>query len=82
MTKKELQTLKQEYKNAIFDSRYYFHKMSMARTKESKISYDLVKHTELVIERMLDVLKINPEELLPESEREYIKKVAMETATK
>ena len=82
MTKKELQTLKQEYRNSIFDSRYYFHKMSMARTKESKISYDLVKHTELVIERILDVLKINPEELLPESEREYIKKVAMETATK
>ena len=82
MTKKELQTLKQEYKNAIFDSRYYFHKMSMARTKESKISYDLVKHTELVIERILDVLKINPEELLSENERNYIQKVAMETATK
>ena len=81
MTKKELQTLKQEYKNAIFDSCYYFHKM-MARTKDSKINYDLVKHTELVIERLLDVLKINPEELLPENEREYIKKVAMETATK
>lgn len=82
MTKKELQTLKQEYKNAIFDSRYYFHKMSMARTKESKISYDLVKHTELVIERILDVLKINPEELLSEAEREYIKKVVQEVVTK
>ena len=82
MTKKELQTLKQEYKNAIFDSRYYFHKMSMAGTKESKISYDLVKHTELVIERILNVLKINPEELLSENERNYIQKVAMETATK
>ena len=82
MTKKELQTLKQEYKNAIFDSWYYFHKMSMAGTKESKISYDLVKHTELVIERILDVLKINPEELLSENERNYIQKVAMETATK
>ena len=66
MTKKELQTLKQEYRNAIFDSCYYFHKMSMARTKDSKIGYDLVKHTELVIERILDVLKINPEELLSE----------------
>lgn len=82
MTKKELQTLKQEYKNAIFDSQYYFHKMSMARTKETKISYDLVKHTELVIERILDVLKINPEELLPEEERDYIKKVAQEVTTK
>ena len=82
MTKKELQTLKQEYKNAIFDSCYYFHKMSMARTKESKISYDLVKHTELVIERILDVLKINPEELLSEAEREYIKKVVQEVVTK
>ena len=82
MTKKELQTLKQEYRNAIFDSCYYFHKMSMARTKDSKIGYDLVKHTELVIERILDVLKINPEELLSENERNYIQKVAMETATK
>ena len=69
MTKKELQTLKQEYRNAIFDSCYYFHKMSMARTKDSKI------------ERMLNVLKINPEELLSENERNYIQKVAMETAT-
>ena len=69
MTKKELQTLKQEYTNAIFDSCYYFHKMSMARTKDSKI------------ERMLNVLKINPEELLSENERNYIQKVAMETAT-
>ena len=82
MTKKELQTLKQEYRNAIFDSCYYFHKMSMARTKDSKIGYDLVKHTELVIERILDVLKINPEELLAENERNYIKKIAMETANK
>ena len=82
MTKKELQTLKQEYRNAIFDSCYYFHKMSTARTKDSKIGYDLVKHTELVIERILDVLKINPEELLSENERNYIQKVAMETATK
>lgn len=82
MTKKELHTLKQEYINAIFDSRYYFHKMSMARTKESKIGYDLVKHTELVIERILDVLKINPEELLPENERNYIQKIAKEVATK
>ena len=82
MTKKELQTLKQEYRNAIFDSCYYFHKMSMARTKDSKIGYDLVKHTELVIERILDVLKINPEELLSENERNYIQKIAMETATK
>ena len=70
MTKKELQTLKQEYRNAIFDSCYYFHKMSMARTKDSKI------------ERMLNVLKINPEELVSENERNYIQKVAMETATK
>ena len=82
MTKKELQTLKQEYRNAIFDSCYYFHKMSMARTKDSKISYDLVKHTELVIERILNVLKINPEELLSEAEREYIKKVVQEVVTK
>ena len=82
MTKKELQTLKQEYKNAIFDSCYYFHKMSMAKTKDSKIGYDLVKHTELVIERILDVLKINPEELLSEAEREYIKKVVQEVVTK
>ena len=82
MTKKELQTLKQEYRNAIFDSCYYFHKMSMARTKDNKIGYDFVKHTELVIERILDVLKINPEELLSENERNYIQKVAMETATK
>ena len=82
MTKKELQTLKQEYRNAMFDSCYYFHKMSMARTKDSKIGYDLVKHTELVIERILDVLKINPEELLSENERNYIKKIAMETANK
>ena len=82
MTKKELQTLKQEYRNAIFDSCYYFHKMSMTSTKDSKIGYDLVKHTELVIERILDVLKINPEELLSENERNYIQKVAMETATK
>lgn len=56
--------------------------MSMARTKESKIGYDLVKHTELVIERILDVLKINPEELLPENERNYIQKIAKEVATK
>ena len=82
MTKKELQTLKQEYRNAIFDSCYYFHKMSMARTKDSKIGYDLVKHTELVIERILDVLKINPEELLSGNERNYIQKIAMETANK
>ena len=82
MTKKELQTLKQEYRNAIFDSRYYFHKMSMARTKESKIGYDLVKHTELVIERILEVLKINPEELLPESDRNYIEKIAKEITIK
>ena len=82
MTKKELQTLKQEYRNAIFDSCYYFHKMSMTRTKDSKIGYDLVKHTELVIERILDVLKINPEELLSEAEREYIKKVVQEVVTK
>ena len=82
MTKKELQTLKQEYRNAIFDSCYYFHKMSMARTKDNKIGYDLVKHTELVIERILDVLKINPEELLSEAEREYIKKVVQEVVTK
>ena len=82
MTKKELQTLKQEYRNAIFDSCYYFYKMSMARTKDSKIGYDLVKHTELVIERILDVLKINPEELLSEAEREYIKKVVQEVVTK
>ena len=82
MTKKELQTLKQEYRNAVFDSCYYFHKMSMARTKDIKIGYDLVKHTEVVIERILDVLKINPEELLAENERNYIQKVAMETATK
>ena len=54
----------------------------MARTKDSKIGYDLVKHTELVIERILDVLKINPEELLTENERNYIQKGAMETATK
>ena len=70
MTKKELQTLKHEYRNAIFDSCYYFHKMSMARTEDNKI------------ERMLNVLKINPEELLSENERNYIQKVAMETATK
>ena len=82
MTKKELQTLKQEYRNAIFDSCYCFHKMSMAGTKDSKIGYDLVKHTELVIERILDVLKINPEELLSEAEREYIKKVVQEVVTK
>lgn len=82
MTKKELQTLKQEYRNAIFDSWYYFHKMSMARTKESKIGYDLVKHTELVIERILEVLKINPEELLPESDRNYIEKIAKEITIK
>ena len=54
----------------------------MARTKDSKIGYDLVKHTALVIERLWDVLKINPEELLSENERNYIQKVAMETATK
>ena len=82
MTKKELQTLKQEYRNAIFDSWYYFHEMSMARTKESKIGYDLVKHTELVIERILEVLKINPEELLPESDRNYIEKIAKEITIK
>lgn len=82
MTKKELQTLKQEYRNAIFDSQYYFHKMSMARTKGSKISYDLVKHTELVIERILNVLKINPEELLPESDRNYIEKIVKEITIK
>ena len=82
MTKKELQTLKQEYKNAIFDSRYYFHKMSMARTKENEISYNYKLHTEVVIERILKGLKINPEELVSENERNYIQKVAMETATK
>ena len=54
----------------------------MARTKDSKIGYDLVKHTELVIERILDALKINPEELLAENERNYIQKIAMETANK
>lgn len=82
MTKKELQTLKQVYRNAIFDSQYYFHKMSMARTKESKIGYDLIKHTELVIERILNVLKINPEELLPESDRNYIEKIVKEITIK
>lgn len=82
MTKKELQTLRQEYRNAIYDSCYYFHKMSMARTKDSKIGYDLVKHTELVIERMLDVLKINPEELVSENEKKLLAKIAMELATK
>ena len=82
MTKKELQTLKQEYKNAIFETYRSFYKISTARTQENEISYNYKLHTEVVIERILDVLKINPEELLSENERNYIQKVAMETATK
>ena len=82
MTKKELQTLKQEYRNAIFDSCYYFYKISTARTQENEISYNYKLHTEVVIERILKGLKINPEELVSENERNYIQKVAMETATK
>ena len=82
MTKKELQTLKQEYKNAIFDSCYYFHKISTARTQENEISYNYKLHTEVVIERILKGLKINPEELVSENEKNYLQKIAMEMATK
>ena len=82
MTKKELQTLKQEYKNAIFETYHSFYKISTARTQENEISYNYKLHTEVVIERILKGLKINPEELLSEAEREYIKKVVQEVVTK
>ena len=36
MTKKELQTLKQEYNNKVFDTWYCFYKMEMAKTKENE----------------------------------------------
>ena len=82
MTKKELQTLKQEYKNVIFDTWYQFHKMKMSRTQKNEDSYNRKIHIEFEFERILQALKINPEELLSENERNYIQKVAMETATK
>lgn len=81
MTKKELQTLKQEYKNAIFETYHSFYKISTARTQENEISYNYKLHTEVVIERILKGLKINPEELVPENEKNYLQKIAMETAT-
>ena len=52
MTKKELQTLKQEYKNAIFETYHSFYKISTARTQENEISYNYKLHTEVVIERI------------------------------
>lgn len=36
MTKKEINALKQEYKNAIFDTWYAFYKMSVTRTQENE----------------------------------------------
>ena len=82
MTKKEKEILKSEYKNVIFDTWYQFHKMKMARTQENENSYNRKIHIEIEFERILKALKINPEELLSENERNYIQKVAMETATK
>ena len=81
MTKKELQTLKQEYKNAIFETYRSFYKISTARTQENEISYNYKLHTEVVIERIFKALGINPEELLSENEKNYLQKIAMETAT-
>ena len=82
MTKKELQTLKQEYKNAIFETYHSFYEISTARIQENEISYNYKLHTEVVIERILKGLKINPEELLSENERNYIQKVVQEVVTK
>lgn len=82
MTKKELQILKQEYKNAICRTYRSFYKISTARTRENEISYNYSLHTEVVIERILKGLKINPEELLSENEKDYLQKIAMETVSK
>lgn len=76
MTKKELQTLKQEYNNKVFDTWYCFYKMEMAKTKENEDNYSRRLYTEIVVEEILKKLKINPEELLPENERDYIQKTA------
>ena len=54
----------------------------MSRTQENEDSYNRKRHIEIEFERILQALKINPEELLSENERNYIQKVAMETATK
>ena len=82
MTKKEKEILKNEYKNVIFDTWYQFYKMKMSRTQENEDSYNRKIHIVIEFERILQALKINPEELLSENERNYIHKVAMETATK
>lgn len=82
MTKKELQALKQTYSNKIFDTWYGFYKMTVAKTKENEDRYSHKLYIEFAIEELLRTLKINPEELLSENERDYIQKIAKEVATK
>lgn len=63
MTKKELQTLKQEYSNKVFDTWYDFYKMKKIRTKENEDSYNRRLYTEIVVEEILEKLKINSEKI-------------------
>lgn len=50
MTKKEMQILKQEYKNIVFNTWYHFYKMSASRTQENENSYDHKIYIEINLE--------------------------------
>lgn len=81
MTKKEINALKQEYKNAIFDTWYAFYKMSVTRTQENENSYNRRILIEIEVEKILKALGINLEKLLSEEEKDYIQNIAKEVAT-
>lgn len=53
MTKKEIQTLKQIYKGAIFDTWYAYYKMSATSTQGNETYYNCKLLVEIEIERIL-----------------------------
>ena len=75
--KKEI--LKKEYKDTIFDCYYWFVKSRKTNTKEDMETYSRKVQNEMAIEQMLWALNISPEKLVPEVERDYLRRLAIST---
>ena len=76
MTKKEKEILKKEYKSAVFDCYYWFLVSEKTQTEDDKKRYLRNVSAEITLESLIKALNIR--DLLPEEERNELRKTAKE----
>lgn len=79
MTKKELQILKRQYKEIVFDHYYYRYLAKIAKTQDAMEAYHKNINNEVMIEILLRSLNLDPEILLNAEERRNLRELARES---